>query len=212
MASVICLLNPRARPERCGARPRPSVRRALFALLIALGAVFAAAGAAEASGKVRHCSRVAEGEIKTARGYLRSNINEILRRSRDLRLSKRERRLIKRKLGKRTRLRERGVAIRCADSDRWRDRFCSHAWGVERALFRRRIIICYANMKRTGGTFCDLVDTILHEIGHSAGLPTQRNHNTATITPGGVGMDPVWRLGLNAGALCREQGADRPLA
>ena len=73
-----------------------------------------------------------------------------------------------------------------------------HPWGS----WGRRTRICLAKMREEGYSFCDLVNTVAHELGHAAGI--------AWLHVGKRG-ERVYKFGNFAETLCRDAKMDRPL-
>ena len=152
--------------------------------------------------KVRRCNKGETHDVKRARSFLKANISEILSDPSISDLSRREKRVVKRKLSTRPVIK--GVAIKCMDDRRvCKDRIL----GVERAPFNKRIVVCYQEIKSLFGnqSFCMLAETILHEIGHAARVKKGADHNQ------GPNGDRVYRLGQSARKICQKYGLERSL-
>lgn len=63
-----------------------------------------------------------------------------------------------------------------------------------------RINICYYNKVDSGDKLCDLVKTLVHEAGHSIGMPILPNHNN--LSEDQKKKDPVYEMGFQARAFC----------
>lgn len=68
-----------------------------------------------------------------------------------------------------------------------------------------RVNICYYNRVDSGDTLCDLVGVVVHEFGHSIGVPRLENHNNPT--PYVRDNDPVYVMGDRARDFCKTDTA-----
>ena len=144
---------------------------------------------------IKKCTANETSEISSARNFLRSNLDTILGNVSGL--TGQDKRKIKRKV--------KNINIKCLDHRR----VCKkrdNVVGVERNIFKTSIVLCYERIRNMGNSaFCGLADTILHEIGHSAGVSKASNHND------GPNGDRVYRLGDAAENLCNTNGLNRAI-
>ena len=67
-----------------------------------------------------------------------------------------------------------------------------------------KIRVCYYDHVSIGSSFCNLVDTVAHEIAHKAAIPKQKGHSKRPFTV--FNTDPVYQFGDAAKTIC--QNAD----
>ena len=150
---------------------------------------------ADYSSRIKNCSPGAKKELSRVRKFLTENIDEVLDKTADL--TRKEMKKIKKRLKK--------IKIRCSDQKA----FCKgKTLGMERSLFNIAVDICYRRHQQNydNNAFCKLADTVIHEIGHSAGVKKDPKHNEGTFS------DRVYRLGFGGSDLCEEMGLDRRIA
>ena len=141
--------------------------------------------------KIKQCSNRQASELKDIRSYLKKNLKTIMKSVSDL--TDKEKKRLKKKV--------KNINFKCLDDKK----VCKdhNRYGMSRHLFKTAIVICYDYHRRHGDeAYCELTDTVLHEIAHASRVEKSDPHKAG---------DRVWRVGRAARKLCRKNNLDRAL-
>lgn len=161
-------------------------RVAVFAV-VALG-LLAGPAAAKKSFTVKNCTPAGTSELKAAHAFIKANLEAILKDSG-----------LKEKHKKKVRKQWDTVKAVCVDEKRAckKEKMMGRAHGI----LTNRVSICYAMHYKYD--YCELVDTLFHEAGHTFNLGTGRiGHKKG---------DRIYTMGAAAKAVCKAKGANRPV-
>lgn len=155
----------------------------------------------QASGKVRiksNCGEDGRRDIRQALDFLISVKQKLKRPPFKLHARRLKRRRIRRNINRKLRKGRIGChqGVLCRKNQD--NRIGMHPFGS----WGRKTRICYHKMQHDNYTFCDLVNTIAHELGHAAGI--------SWLHVGRRGRR-VYKFGDYAKELCENAGLDRPL-
>jgi len=150
----------------------------------------------EGNVQTKNCSATAQLALDDAFNFVRRHENQLMN---DFEVGKRKatRRRIKRRFSRkinRTRV-GCGTGVLCRTSQD--KRVALHAFGIA----GNKIRVCYDVMVNRNFRFCDLVDTVAHEMGHSIGIKKDRKFGGH----GRNGNDRVYQFGWFARGLCESE-------
>ncbi|MFT6069985.1 MAG: Zn-dependent M32 family carboxypeptidase [Bacteriovoracaceae bacterium] len=148
---------------------------------------------ANAGQKIKHCGSNAKQEMAQALDFVQDNLETIMGDT--SRITSKEKKKLRKKV--------KNVNLKCMDHKPVCRNHNDRA-GVSRHLFNSAVVVCYNRIRDFYGNnaFCALVDTIIHEFGHTAGVYKAKDHND------GPNNDRVYRLGDAAESLCNSRGLD----
>ncbi len=160
---------------------------------------------------IKKCDPVAAGEMVRAHKFVTDNIDTILANweSRISTFPSKLQRKVNKKLARLEARYKRKVAkavLVCQDNKKGctRNRYLGVAnWSLIKKGRGNKVKICYYDHLSMGVSFCNLVNTVAHEIAHKAAIPKQKGHNK-NPSPA---TDPVYQMGNAAQAICNNEVA-----
>jgi len=142
--------------------------------------------------KIKQCTPPAEDSIREAYKFVTNNLDGIVAQMTWKNLKDRHRNEFKRKWER--------LRVRCVD-DRRKCVKNSRVAGFAHGGIGNTVNICYFNLVDLRGTFCSLVETLVHEKAHADGMPKGKHHNDPFRYPDAF-KDTVYRMGDTAGQYC----------
>lgn len=143
----------------------------------------------------KHCSAAAQAALVGAFNFVRTHERQLMH---DFKVAKRRgrRRRIRRRFSRKINRTRVGcaTAVLCRTSQD--KRVALHAFGIA----GNKIRICYDEMLTKNLRFCDLVDTVAHEMGHSIGIKKDRAGGHSRNQ-----NDRVYHFGHFARGLCESE-------